>query len=172
LAEHRRRRFCFYKSFATRTGKSPGHIKTQTKGTGTGTGLLKGSAADPKALPVQPQRASFRPRCLVRRIATLCQRDWRAKSAQSKARRCRRQLQRLCRTPLCYPKVKASANASGSGAKTLLYLLPSPTFRRPIIPPSGDCVRYDQPQKCSRHPLGQKAWKNTACAKLFGTRSQ
>ena len=109
------------------------HIKRKAKELGQELALLKGSAAEPKALEFCAQVQAFvRDACQAHR--QLCQHRWRAKSARRKARQLRIQLRQLCRTPLRHPKAESFRKRLLGPEQKRFFTC----FRRPNVPPTNN----------------------------------
>ena len=109
------------------------HIKRHAKELGQELDLLKGSAADPKALEFCHKVQAFvHDACQAHH--RVCRRPWRAKIAKRKACELRRQLRRLCRTPLRYPKAESFRKRLLGPEQKHLFTC----FRQPNVPPTNN----------------------------------
>ncbi len=109
------------------------HIKTKAKELEQELTLLKGAAADPRARQFcQDIQGWVHEACQAHH--PLQARPWRAQSAKALERRLRKQLQKLCRRPLRYPKAeKLRERLSGPEQRLLLTC-----FRHPGVPPTNN----------------------------------
>jgi hypothetical protein len=108
------------------------HIKNKAKELAQELALLKGKATDPVALSFCQNVQGW--------VRTACQahhqlpQPWRAKAAKKKMRELRRELRRLCRAPLRYPRAETfRKRLLGKEQKHLLTC-----FRRPNVPPTNN----------------------------------
>jgi len=109
------------------------HIKTKAKELEQELALLKGPAADPRAHQFcQDVQGFVRAACQAHH--RLCQGPWRPKTAKRKARALRRELRKLCRTPLQYPKAKAFRKRLLGPEQKHFFTC----FRRPHVPPTNN----------------------------------
>ncbi len=108
------------------------HIKTRAKELEQEIALLQGKAADPNALRFCQDVQSW--------VRAACQAHhhlphrWRAKTAKRKARALRRELCRLCRTPLRYPKAETFRKRLLGPEQKHFFTC----FRRPNVPPTNN----------------------------------
>ena len=109
------------------------HIKTKAKELEQEITLLKGKAADPAALEFCKAIQGF--------VRTACQAHqelsrgrWRAKAAKRKAAALRRQLRKLCRACLRYPKAVAFRKRLMGPEQKRFFTC----FRRPNVPPTNN----------------------------------
>jgi transposase len=109
------------------------HIKNKAKELGQELALLKGKAADPQARQFcQDVQGWVHDTCQAHH--RLCQGPWRAQAARRIGQARRRQLRKLCRTPLRYAKAeKFRRRLSGPEQKHLLTC-----FKRPKVPPTNN----------------------------------
>jgi len=109
------------------------HIKTKAAEIHQELALLKGAAADPQAQQFcQDIQGWVHEACQAHH--QLQARPWRAKLAQAQERRLRKQLQKLCRQPLRYPKAeKLRERLTGPEQRLLLTC-----FRHPGVPPTNN----------------------------------
>ncbi len=109
------------------------HIKTKAKELEHEIALLKGKAADPGAGRFcQNIQGWVRDACQAHH--RLSHGPWRAKAAKKKAGALRRQLRKLCRAPLRYPKAQAFRKRLLGPEQKLLFTC----FRRPNVPPTNN----------------------------------
>ena len=109
------------------------HIKTKAKELEAEVALLKGKAADPAALQFCKDIQGF--------VRTVCQAHqelshgrWRAKAAKRKAGALRRQLRKLCRPSLRYPKAVAFRKRLLGPEQKRFFTC----FRLPKVPPTNN----------------------------------
>jgi len=109
------------------------HIKTKAKELEPELALLKGAAADPHARQFcQDLQAWVHKTCQAHH--QLSGKPWRAGLARAKARQLKKQLDRLCRQPLTYPKAETlRQRVRGPDQKLLLTCL-----RQPGVPPTNN----------------------------------
>jgi transposase len=109
------------------------HIKTRAKELEQELALLKGAAADPLARRFcQDVQGFVRAACQAHH--RLCSGRWRAKTAKRKARGLRRELRKLCRTPLRYAKAEAFRKRLLGPEQKHFFTC----FRRPNVPPTNN----------------------------------
>src|SRR6266404_1499167 len=109
------------------------HIKTKAKELEHELALLQGKAADSAARQFCQEIQGFvRDACQAHH--QLSHGPWRAKAAKKKAGALRRQLRKLCRAPLRYPKAKAFRKRLLGPEQKLLFTC----FRRPNVPPTNN----------------------------------
>jgi len=109
------------------------HIKTKAKELEQELALLKGAATDPQARQFcQDIQGWVHEACQAHH--QLKARPWRAPSAKAQERRLKKQLQKLCRQPLRYPKAeKLRQRLNGPEQRLLLTC-----FRHPGVPPTNN----------------------------------
>jgi hypothetical protein len=109
------------------------HIKTKAKELEQELALLKGQAADPKALEFCQNIQGFvRDACQAHR--RLCRKRWSAKRAKHQQRLLRRQLRALCRSPVRHPKTQAFRKRLLGPEQKHFFTC----FRRPGVPPTNN----------------------------------
>ena len=109
------------------------HIKTKAAEIQQELALLKGAAADPQARQFcQDIQGWVHDACQAHH--QLKARHWRAKSAKAQERRLRKQLQKLCRQPLRYPKAENLRERLNGPEQRLLLTC----FRHPGVPPTNN----------------------------------
>ena len=109
------------------------HIKTKAKELDQELALLKGEAVDPRARQFcQDVQGWVHDACQAHH--RLARGPWRAKSAKAKARELKRQLNKLCRQPLGYPKTETLRLRLLGPDQKLLFTC----FRRPGVPPTNN----------------------------------
>jgi hypothetical protein len=109
------------------------HIKTKAKELEQELALLKGKAADPTALQFcQDVQGFVRNACQTHQ--RLSRGPWRAKTAKRKARALRRELRKLCRTPLRYAKAEAFRKRLRGPEQKHFFTC----FHRPNVPPTNN----------------------------------
>jgi transposase len=109
------------------------HIKTKAKELGQELALLKGKAADPKALQFCKDIQGFvHDACQAHR--QLCAKPWRAKRAKNKERQLRRRLRKLCADPLGYARAEAFRKRLLGPEQKHFFTC----FRRPDVPPTNN----------------------------------
>ena len=127
-------------AFASYNGVQPkdrqsclAHIKTKAKELAAELALLKGAAADPPARQFCQDLQGW--------VHDVCQahhqlsgRPWRAKLAKAQERRLKRQLHKLCRRPLRYPKAEKLRRRLLGPEQRMLFTC----FRRPGVPPTNN----------------------------------
>ena len=127
-------------AFASYNGVQPknrqsclAHIKTKAKELQQELALLKGRAADPRAHQFCQNIQGFvHDLCLVHRQHA--RQPWRARRAKAKARQLKKQLQRLCRTPLRHPRTETFRKRLAGPEQKLFFTC----FRRPKVPPTNN----------------------------------
>jgi transposase len=109
------------------------HIKTKAKELGQELALLKGRAADSAARQFCADIQGW-----VRRACQahhrLARRPWRPKTARKQHQALRRQLRRLCRRPLRYPRAEAFRQRLLGPEQKYFFTC----FRRPKVPPTNN----------------------------------
>jgi len=146
------------------------HIKTKAKELEQELTLLKGAAADPRARQFcQDIQGWVHEACQAHH--PLQARPWRAQSAKALERRLRKQLQKLCRRPLRYPKAeKLRERLSGPEQRLLLTC-----FRHPgVLPTNNQAERSLRPvgimRKVIQGTRSQKGLENHSVIRsLFET---
>lgn len=109
------------------------HIKTKAKEIEQELALLKGRAADPKARQFcQDIQGWVHDACQAHH--QLIHRPWRAKAANTQAHRLKRQLRKLCRQPLCYPRAEKLRERLIGPEQKMLFAC----FRKPGVPPTNN----------------------------------
>jgi transposase len=109
------------------------HIKTKAKELEAELALLKGKAADPDARQFCQDVQGF-VRTLCQAHHQLCEGPWRAKAAKKKAADLRRELRKLCGTPLRYAKAEAFRKRLLGPEQKHFFTC----FRRPNVPPTNN----------------------------------
>jgi hypothetical protein len=109
------------------------HLKTKAKELDQELALLKGPAADPRARQFcQGVQAFVHDACQAHH--PLSRSPWRAKTAKRKARALRRQLAKVCATPLRYARAEAFRQRLLGPEQKHLFTC----FRRPHVPPTNN----------------------------------
>jgi transposase len=109
------------------------HIKRKAKELAQELALLKGAAADPRALKFCHEVQAFvHDACQAHH--RLGQRRWRAKSGHRKARQLRERLRRSCRTALRYPKAESFRLRLLGPEQESFFTC----FRRPNVAPTNN----------------------------------
>lgn len=109
------------------------HIKTKAKELEQELALLTEQAADPQARQFcQDIQGWVHDACQAHHA--LAARPWRAKSAQAQERQLKKQLRKLCRHPLHYPKAEKFRQRLLGPEQKLLFTC----FRRPGVPPTNN----------------------------------
>jgi transposase len=127
-------------AFASYNGVQPkdrqsclSHIKTKAKEIEQELALLAGAAADPKARQFcQAVQGWVHAACQAHQQLT--GRPWRAPSAKARERRLKRQLRKLCRQSLRYPKAEKLRQRLLGPEQRMLFTC----FRRPGVPPTNN----------------------------------
>jgi hypothetical protein len=127
-------------AFASYNGVQPkdrqsclSHIKTKAKELEQELALLKGRAADPAARRFcQEIQGWVHHACQAHH--RLARGPWRARRAKAKARQLQKQLQRLCRQPLCHPRTETFRRRLAGPEQKLFFTC----FRRPGVPPTNN----------------------------------
>lgn len=109
------------------------HIKTKAKELEAEVALLKGKAADAAALQFCKDIQGF-VRTACQAYHELCPGRWRAKAAKRNAAALRRQLRKLCRAPLRYPKVETFRKRLLGPEQKRFFTC----FRRRNVPPTNN----------------------------------
>ncbi len=109
------------------------HIKTKAKELQQELALLVGAAADPKARQFcQAIQGWVHDACQAHHLLTT--RPWRAPSAKAQERKLKKQLRKLCRQPLHYPRAEKFRQRLLGPEQRLLFTC----FRRPGVPPTNN----------------------------------
>ena len=109
------------------------HIKTKAKELEQELALLTGVAADPGARQFcQDLQGWVHDACQAHHSLTA--QPWRAQSAKARERKLKKQLRKLCRQPLRYPKAEKFRQRLLGPEQPLLFTC----FRRPAVPPTNN----------------------------------
>jgi len=127
-------------AFASYNGVEPedrqsclSHIKTKAKELEQELALLTGRVADPKARQFcQDIQGWVHDACQAHHQLTA--KPWRAQSAKAQERKLKRQLRKLCRRPLGYPKAEKLRQRLVGPEQELFFTC----FRRPEVPPTNN----------------------------------